>query len=86
MDGLDIFLSFITCLIQSNFLSELALIIPCLVFDNFQEHQWQVGVGTLADITFGGAPRVPSLDFLGENLRPDLHWLCLTIALLKVLF
>ena len=45
-----------------------------------------MGAATLEEFIFGGAPQVPSQDFQGENLRYSLHWLCLAIALLKVLF
>lgn len=45
-----------------------------------------MGAATLEDFIFGGTPRVPSRDFQGENLRSDLHWLYLAIALLKELF
>jgi hypothetical protein len=34
---------------------------------------------------FGGASRVPSYDSLGESTRSGLHWLYLTMALLKTL-
>lgn len=34
----------------------------------------------------GGALRVPSHDFLGENARSGLHWLYLAMILLKTLF
>ena len=57
-----------------------------LVFDDLQEQHWQVGAATPEEFKFGGAPRVSSLDFQGENLMFALHWLCLAMALLKVLF
>ena len=43
------------------------------------------GGGNTGEFIFGGAPRMPSRDFQGENLRSGLHWLCLAIALLKEL-
>ena len=39
------------------------------MFDDSQEQQCQVGAAPLVEFIFGGAPRVPSRDFLGENLR-----------------
>jgi hypothetical protein len=56
----------------------------CLIF--FQEQEWQVGAVTLKDSIFCGAPRVPSHDFRGKNLRSNIHWFCLAFALLEVLF
>ena len=56
------------------------------MFGNSQEQQCEEGAAALEEFIFGGAPQVPSQDFQGENLRYSLHWLCLAIALLKVLF
>ena len=58
----------------------------CRVFSDFQQQSWQAGVATQVDCILGGAHRVPSLDFQGENLRSGLHWLYLAMALLKALF
>ena len=46
----------------------------------------QAGAAALEVYNFYGAPRAPSLDSQGENARSGLHWLYLTMTLLKALF
>jgi hypothetical protein len=51
-----------------------------LVFDDLQEHPWEVVAAAMEEFFFGGAPRVPILESLGENLRFDLYRLCLAMT------
>ena len=52
-------------------------------FSDQHEQPRQVGATTLEDFNLGDAHRVPNLDSVGETPRSDLHWLCLTMILLK---
>jgi hypothetical protein len=44
------------------------------------EQSRQAAAATYGDFVLGGALWPQSLDFWGENLRPDLYWLYLAMA------
>ena len=45
------------------------------------QHSRQAMVATQGGLLLGGALWAQSLDFQGENLRSDLHWLYLYLAM-----
>jgi hypothetical protein len=58
----------------------------CRVFEGLQQRPRQAGLPALEYCIYGGAPRISSNDSQGENQRSSIHWLYLTMNLLKALF